>query len=89
MVCKDWASCVLGSSSVAGPGGAAEVFKSAHMDSDYDIYEKLPNGKVVWRFSVAGRDRAIAKFEQIAAISANEVFVVHVDTQEVIARKLP
>jgi hypothetical protein len=24
------------------------------MDSDYDIYEKLPDGKVVWRFSVAG-----------------------------------
>ena len=59
------------------------------MDSDYDIYEKLPDGKVVWRFSVAGHDKAIAKLEQIAAISANEIFVVHVDTQEVIVRKLP
>jgi hypothetical protein len=59
------------------------------MDSDYDIFEKLPNGKVVWRFSVAGRDQALAKFEQIAAISANEVFVMQVDTQEVIVRKLP
>jgi hypothetical protein len=59
------------------------------MDSDYDIYEKLPDGKVIFRFSVAGRDNAIAKFEQIAAISANEVFVVQVDTQEVIVRKLP
>jgi hypothetical protein len=36
-----------------------------------------------------GRDNAIAKFEQILAISANEVFVMHVDTQEVIVRKLP
>ena len=59
------------------------------MDSDYDIYEKLPDGKVVWRFSVAGHDKAIAKLEQIVAISANEVFVIHVDTQEVIVRKLP
>ena len=38
---------------------------------------------------VAGHDKAIAKFEQIAAISANEVFVMHVDTQEVIVRRLP
>jgi hypothetical protein len=59
------------------------------MDSDYAIYEKLPDGKVIFRFSVAGRDKAIAKFEQIAAISANEVFVMHVETQEVIVRKLP
>jgi hypothetical protein len=59
------------------------------MDSDYDIFEKLSDGKVVWRLSVAGHDKAIAKFEQIAAISANEVFVVQVDTQEVIVRKLP
>jgi hypothetical protein len=59
------------------------------MDSDYDIYEKLPDGKVIWRLSVAGHDKAIANFEQVAAISANEVFVMHVDTQEVILRKLP
>ena len=59
------------------------------MDSDYDIYEKLPDGKVIFRYSVAGRDKAIEKFEQIAAISANEVFVMQVDTQEVIVRKLP
>jgi hypothetical protein len=59
------------------------------MDSDYDIFEKLPDGKVIWRFSVTGHDNAIAKFEQIAAISANEVFVTHVDTQEVVVRKLP
>ena len=55
----------------------------------YDIFEKLPDGKVIWRFSVTGRDNAIAQFEQIAAISANEVFVMQVDTQEVVVRKLP
>ena len=59
------------------------------MDSDYDIFEKLPNGKVIWRFAVTGLDNAVAQFEQIAAISANEVFVVQVDTQEVVVRKLP
>jgi hypothetical protein len=57
------------------------------MDSDYDIFEKLPGGKVIWRFAVIGRDIAVAQFEQIAAISANEVFVVQVDTREVILRK--
>jgi di/tripeptidase len=66
-----------------------EVFKSSQMDFVYDIFEKLPDGKVIWRFSVTGRDNAIAQFEQIAAISSNEVFVMQVDTQEVIVRKLP
>jgi hypothetical protein len=59
------------------------------MDSDYDIFEKLPDGKVIRRFAVTGRDNAVAQFEQIAAISANEVFVVKVDAQEVVVRKLP
>jgi hypothetical protein len=71
------------------PDVVTEIFKSPHMDCDYDIFEKLPDGKVIWRFSVTGHDKAIAQFEQIAAISANEVFVVRVDTQEVIERKLP
>jgi hypothetical protein len=43
----------------------------------------------VWRLSVAGHDKAIATLEQIAAIRANEVFMMHADTQEVIVRKLP
>jgi hypothetical protein len=59
------------------------------MDFVYDIFEKLPDGKVICRFSIPGHDRAIAQFEQIAATSANEVVVLQVGTQEVIARKLP
>jgi hypothetical protein len=84
------AACVLASSSVTKrPANVVtEVFKSRHMDSDYDIFEKLPDGKVIWRFAVIGRDIAVAQFEQIAAISANEVFVVQVDSQEVILRKI-
>jgi hypothetical protein len=86
------AACVLGSSSSVTKRSAdvvTEVFKSRHMDSDYDIFEKLPDGKVIWRFAVTGRDNAVAQFERIAAISANEVFVMKVDTQEVVVRKLP
>jgi hypothetical protein len=85
------AACVLGSSSsVTKPSAdvVTGVFKSRHMASDYDIFEKLPDGRVIWRFAVIGRDIAVAQFEQIAAISANEVFVVQVDTQEVILRKI-
>jgi hypothetical protein len=85
------AACVLASSSVTKrPANVVtEVFKSRHMDSDYDIFEKLLDGNVVWRFAVTGQANAVAQFEQIAAISANEVFVVQVDTQEVVVRKLP
>ena len=43
----------------------------------------------MWRFTVTGRANAAAQFEQIAAISVNEVFVVEVDTQKVVVRKLP
>jgi hypothetical protein len=59
------------------------------MDFVYDIFEKLPDGKVIWRCSIPGHDRAIVQFEQFAAISANEVVVMQVGTQEVIVRKLP
>jgi hypothetical protein len=59
------------------------------MDSDSDIFEKLPDGIVIWRFAVTGRANAVAQFQQIAANSANEVFAVQVDTQEVVVRKLP
>lgn len=85
------AACVLASSSVTKrPADAVtEVFKSRRMDSDYDIFAKLPDGKVIGWSAVTGRDNAVVQFEQIAAISTNEVFVVEVDTQEVVVRKLP
>lgn len=56
------------------------------MDLEYDIFEKLPNGDVVWRGSVKGRDKGIQRLGELAKRSPNEHFAMHTPTKEIIAR---
>lgn len=54
------------------------------MDREYDIFERLPNGQVLWRMVVSGRDQSLDALRKLAKTSTNEVFAVHVPTKEVI-----
>lgn len=57
------------------------------MNRDYDIFEKLPSGQVLWHEVSTGRERAIERVKQLAAESPsqNEFLAMHLPTKEVIA----
>ena len=55
------------------------------MNRDYDLFEKLPNGSVLWRMVVTGRDQCLQALRRLAEVSSNEVFAMHTPTKEVIA----
>jgi hypothetical protein len=56
------------------------------MDRSYDIFEKLPNGKILWRGCVHGLDIAHAKVYEFGRRSRSEFFAIHTPTHEIVAR---
>ena len=62
---------------------------SSWIGRTYDIFEKSPNGQVLWRASMIGRERSLRKLQELAAASRNEVFAMHLPTKEVIATLNP
>jgi len=55
------------------------------MEREYDLFEQFPNGDVLWRMTVIGHENAIQQLRELAATTYNEVRVVHLPTQSVIA----
>jgi hypothetical protein len=55
------------------------------MDREYDIFERLPDGKVLWHEVNMGHERSIERLKQLADRSKNEFFAMHVPTKAVIA----
>ena len=55
------------------------------MERQYDLFEQFPNGDVLWRMTVTGHENAIQQLRELAATTYNEVRVVHLPTQSVIA----
>jgi hypothetical protein len=55
------------------------------MEREYDLFEQFPNWDVLWRMTVIGHENAIQKLRELAATTSNEVRVVHLPTQAVIA----
>jgi hypothetical protein len=56
------------------------------MNREYDIFEKLPDGTVLWRDFIQGLEPARAKLDQLAKTSKNEFFAIHTPTKDVAAR---
>ena len=54
------------------------------MQRTYDIFEKMSDGSVMWRVSVAGHDAAIRKLKEMAAVSPNEFELRRLPTHSVI-----
>lgn len=55
------------------------------MSHDYDIFEKLPDGALVWRNSVSGYYEAMHKLKELAAETSNEVRLMDLKANAVIA----
>jgi len=56
------------------------------MDRDYDIFERFPDGSVVWRDFVNGLESARAKLDLLGGRSGNEFLAIHMPTKEIAAR---
>jgi hypothetical protein len=56
------------------------------VDRDYDLFESLPDGSIVWKAVARGRDDAVAKLNELGRLSPNEHFAIHTPTMVVIAR---
>jgi len=55
------------------------------MDHEYDLFEIYPDGSPVWRDVVSGKENAILKLRELSAETANEVRVMHLPTNTVVA----
>jgi hypothetical protein len=55
------------------------------MDRTYDLFETV-NGELIWRCYIEGREAALAILRERAGRTANELCIMHLPTNEVIAR---
>ena len=55
------------------------------MNREYDLFEVLSDGAVVWRQTAAGRENALQKLGELSQQTSNEVRVMHVLSKTVIA----
>ncbi len=55
------------------------------MERTYDIFEKHPDGCMIWRATIQGHEAAIAKLRELAAKTRNEVQVLYLPTKALIA----
>ena len=62
------------------------VTERGPVDRDYDIFERFPDGSVVWRDFVRTLDNARARLQELAKLSPNEHFAIHTPSKAVIAR---
>ena len=54
------------------------------MDSEYSIFECLPEGSVSWRDAASGLITARRKLRELVAATGNEFFGIQLSTREII-----
>jgi hypothetical protein len=55
------------------------------VDKTYDLFEVFPDGSPLWHGAVADHEVAISKLEELSAKTTNEVRVMDLRTNAVIA----
>ena len=55
------------------------------MDREYDLFEKLPDGSILWRTVIIGLKNAVAELTRLGSLSNNEHFAIHTPSNTVIA----
>jgi hypothetical protein len=55
------------------------------MERDYDLFEVLPDDASIWKETVSGHENAIQKFKKLSKRTSNEVRVMHVLSNTLIA----
>jgi hypothetical protein len=59
------------------------------VDRTYDIFEIDPDGYPIWKTAVIGQEAAIRKLHDISEQTPNELRMMHVATQTVVATVNP
>jgi hypothetical protein len=67
-------------------GAMLTASRGAALDRAYDLFEVLDDGTVLWRCTVEGREEAISKLQELAAATRNELRLMHLPSQTLIAR---
>jgi hypothetical protein len=55
------------------------------MNREYDAFEVLPDGTLIWKAEVTGHEDAIKKLKEVAKDNPNEFRLMHVRSKTVIA----
>jgi hypothetical protein len=55
------------------------------MNRQYDLFEILPDESVIWRGKITGHESAISRLQELATQTRNELRVMHVETNAIIA----
>ena len=55
------------------------------MEREYDIFEVLEDGSLVWRETGLGHADSVRKMQELAAKTTNEVRMLHLPTKTLIA----
>jgi hypothetical protein len=55
------------------------------MNREYDAFEVLPDGTLVWKATVVGHEDAIKKLKEIAKGNTNEFRLMHLRSKTVVA----
>jgi hypothetical protein len=74
---------ILRNCSVCGKGAAMpdsptrHKFPEGSSDSDYDIFEEMPDGGTVWRACAFGMENVELKFRELAKETSNRIFAIN------------
>jgi hypothetical protein len=55
------------------------------MERDYDLFEVLAEGAPLWRQMAAGRESALRKLREFSEQTSNDIRVMHVPSDTVVA----
>jgi hypothetical protein len=55
------------------------------MERDYDLFEVLPDGALIWRETAAGHENAIKKLVELSKQTSNELREMHILSNTLIA----
>jgi hypothetical protein len=55
------------------------------VDRQYDLFEVTPDRSPLWREAVTGHENAIQRLRELSARTTNEVRILHLPTNTVIA----
>jgi len=56
------------------------------VNREYDIFERFPDGRDLWKEYVVGLVQTQQKLQELAALSKNEHYAIHTPTKEIVAR---
>jgi hypothetical protein len=56
------------------------------VDREYELFERLPDGDVLWRGTTTGLEQARQKLEEFGRETRNELYAMHLFSHQVVAR---